>query len=340
MFELVTIVLQKRKFVIVSLIGIIDLLLIALVAPTVQAHRASINAHIRTSHVIQARQGAYSDPDAMASELSQMSDNIGQTSNNIEIEMLRGAMSMASGVTVAEDAIAHGAVATASFTLHGASDCIGFISHTIGDSFACTGRMVGNTVGFISEVSNVSSVIRPMSHTPIPVITKLQKQQAVIIQSGTKGVVVTSINDGTGGACDDDNGNGYYPASWCNAAMDSIATIPYSGDPINRECTSYAYWYFTTIEGHTNFRAWGNAKYWAATSNYPAHAAPAVGAIAVETVGAYGHVAIVQALPGQKYAGQAVPAGYVLVSEMNYDWQGHFRYSYSPLSKFSNYIYP
>jgi surface antigen len=65
-----------------------------------------------------------------------------------------------------------------------------------------------------------------------------------------------------------------------------------------------------------------------------------VGAIAVETSGYYGHVAIVQALPGETYEGQAVPAGYVLVSEMNYDWKGHFRYSYSPLSKFSAYIYP
>jgi surface antigen len=122
--------------------------------------------------------------------------------------------------------------------------------------------------------------------------------------------------------------------------MDSLPTISYSADPINRECTSYAYWYFTAVEGHTGFRVSGNAKYWATSSNYPTHAAPADGAIAVETVGAYGHVAIVQALPGQEYAGRVVPAGYVLVSEMNYDWQGHFRYSYSPLSKFTAYIYP
>jgi surface antigen len=122
--------------------------------------------------------------------------------------------------------------------------------------------------------------------------------------------------------------------------MDSIATVSYSSDPINRECTSYAFWYFTSVEGHAGFRATGDAKYWAATSNYPTHTAPTVGAIAVETAGAYGHVAIVQALAGQKYAGQRVPAGYVLVSEMNYDWNGHFRYSYSPLSKFSAYIYP
>ena len=127
--------------------------------------------------------------------------------------------------------------------------------------------------------------------------------------------------------------------AWCNAAMDSLATVSYSSDRINRECTSYAYWYFTRVEGHTDFRVWRDAKYWSTTSNYPTHTAPRVGAIAVETAGAYGHVAIVQALPGQKYAGERVPAGYVLVSEMNFDWNGHFRYSYSSLGKFSAYIY-
>ncbi len=127
---------------------------------------------------------------------------------------------------------------------------------------------------------------------------------------------------------------------WCNAYMDSVATVSYTSDRINRECTSYAYWYFTNVEGHTDFHATGNAKYWAASTNYSTGSLPVVGAIAVETAGAYGHVAIVQALPGQTYAGQVVPAGSVLVSEMNYDWNGHFRYSYSPISKFSSYIYP
>jgi surface antigen len=67
--------------------------------------------------------------------------------------------------------------------------------------------------------------------------------------------------------------------------------------------------------------------------------APAIGAIAVETGGYYGHVSIVQALPGQSFAGHKVPAGYILVSEMNYDWSGHFRYSYVPIGKFDTYIY-
>lgn len=127
--------------------------------------------------------------------------------------------------------------------------------------------------------------------------------------------------------------------AWCDAYMDTIATIPYSSDTINRECTSYAYWYFTQMEGFTDFRAYGNANQWASTSNYPVHSSPVRGAIAVETTGYYGHVAIVQALPGDTYWGGTVPGGYILVSEMNYDWNGHFRYSFSPLSKFSDYIY-
>jgi peptidoglycan hydrolase CwlO-like protein len=170
-------------------------------------------------------------------------------------------------------------------------------------------------------------------------ISALRRQQAALIQAGTRNVTIPGKSGGSGGACDNGYGNGSYPLPWCDAAQDSVATIPYSSDPINRECTSYAYWYFSQIEGHTDFRVSGNANQWLATSNYPTHAIPAVGGLAVETTGAYGHVAVVQALPGQTYGGATVPAGYVLVSEMNYDWNGHFRYSYSPLTKFGGYIY-
>ncbi len=170
-------------------------------------------------------------------------------------------------------------------------------------------------------------------------IDELRRQQAAMIQVGTTGVRIPPMSGGSGGACDNGYGNGRYPMTWCNTAMDTLPTIPYSSDTINRECTSYAYWYFTQVEGHTDFRAYGNARDWAATSNYPVHDVPKVGAMAVETTGTFGHVAIVQALPGETYAGQTVPGGYVLVSEMNYDWGGHFRYSFSPLSKFSDYVY-
>jgi peptidoglycan hydrolase CwlO-like protein len=167
-------------------------------------------------------------------------------------------------------------------------------------------------------------------------ITALQKQQAAIIQAGTRNVTIPAPSGGSGGACDNGFGNGGYPLSWCNADLDALTVA--GGFP-NRECTSYAYWYFTQIEGHQDFYDTGNANQWLGNSSYPTHDTPAVGSIAVETAGTFGHVAIVQALPGQTYAGNTVPAGEVLVSEMNYDFEGHFRYSYSPLSKFAGYIY-
>lgn len=254
-----------------------------------------------------------------------MADDAGRTANAVEVKMLSGAVSVATGVTHFDKGVEHGAHAAIVFPLHGASRCVAFTAHAIGGGFTFTGRViggsfafvghvVGSTFGFFSGLTHVSSVIRPTDHTPAPTITQIRAQQATIIQSGTKSVSVLSMSLGAGGACDNGQGNGHYPMNWCNAPMDSLRTVPYSSDPINRECTSYAYWYFTSVEGHTDFRARGDAKYWAVTSNYPTHAAPAVGAIAIETAGAYGHVAIVQALSGQKYAGHAVPAGYVLVS--------------------------
>jgi peptidoglycan hydrolase CwlO-like protein len=167
-------------------------------------------------------------------------------------------------------------------------------------------------------------------------ISALQKQQAAIIQAGTRNVTIPAPSGGSGGNCDNGYGNGSYPLAWCNAGLDDLTVA--GGFP-NRECTSYAYWYFTQIEGHQDFQDTGNANQWLGNSSYPTHSTPAVGSIAVETAGTFGHVAIVQALPGQTYAGATVPAGYILVSEMNYDFGGHFRYSYSPLSKFAGYIY-
>jgi peptidoglycan hydrolase CwlO-like protein len=164
-------------------------------------------------------------------------------------------------------------------------------------------------------------------------ISALDAQQAAIIQAGTR-----SIGGGTytSNTCNNGSGSGGYPAAWCDSVQDSFN--PIGGFP-NRECTSYAYWYFTQVEGHTDFQVSGNANEWLGTSNYPTHSAPQVGGLAVETAGEFGHVAVVQALAGQSFQGGTVPAGYVAVSEMNYDFEGHFRYSYSPLSKFAGYIY-
>jgi peptidoglycan hydrolase CwlO-like protein len=165
-------------------------------------------------------------------------------------------------------------------------------------------------------------------------ISALDAQQAAIIQAGTRSV--GSGGTYTSNTCNNGSGSGGYPAGWCDSVQDSFN--PIGGFP-NRECTSYAYWYFTQVEGHTDFQVSGNANEWLGTSSYPTHSAPQVGGLAVETAGEFGHVAVVQALPGQSFQGGTVPAGYIGVSEMNYDFAGHFRYSYSPLSKFAGYIY-
>ena len=164
-------------------------------------------------------------------------------------------------------------------------------------------------------------------------ISALDAQQAAIIQAGTRSVGGGTYTSST---CNNGSGSGGYPTAWCDSVQDSFN--PIGGFP-DRECTSYAYWYFTQVEGHTDFQVSGNANEWLGTSNYPTHSAPQVGGLAVETAGEFGHVAVVQALPGQSFQGGTVPAGYVGVSEMNYDFEGHFRYSDSPLSKFAGYIY-
>lgn len=371
MYEFVDILVQKRRFLIAGFAIIINLLLLSLLSSTLQAHRAIVTARIHTPYVNQVPQS--DGPNAVTNALSQLPDDIGRFTYGLEGGVLKGTMASANSIISLDKAMSYGAYDASMFTAHAVTwyavgnarttgAVFGFGGRIIGDSFLYTGRgiasmfgftgnMVGNTfsagghavsstVGFVGGVTHVSALIRPIDHTKAPTITQLRIQQAALIQKGTVDVSVAAATSGSGGACDAGDGNGGYPMGWCDAPMDSMATVPYTSDQINRECTSYAFWYFTFIEGHTDFKATGNAKYWADTSNYPTHVSPRVGAIAVETVGAYGHVAIVQALPGQTYAGQVVPAGNVLVSEMNYDWNGHFRYSYSPLSKFSTYIYP
>ncbi len=125
--------------------------------------------------------------------------------------------------------------------------------------------------------------------------------------------------------------NGGYPMSWCNASMDSLTVA--GGFP-NRECTSFAYWYFTVVEGNSGFYVTGNANQWWYTANRPVDRTPAVGSIAVDPSGYYGHVMIVIATPGQTYDGRVVPAGYIDTISMNDDWYGHFFAMQRPYSGF------
>jgi surface antigen len=351
MMKFANILLQKRRVLIEGTIAITVILLISLAAPLLQARHASIAAQARASYADQGMQGAGDSPNEVSNMLSQMTNDVGPVTKTMGLKTLSGVVGAVAGVAHFDKNVVHGAYVATAFTsrgigkgaavtAHGIGTGTMFAVHGIGAGFAFTGHTIGNVFGFFSGITHVNAIIRPQDNTPTPVITQLRIQQAALIQSDTTQVSIAPAATGAGGLCDNGNGNGGYPLQWCNASMDSVATVSYTGDRINRECTSYAYWYFTSVEGHADFHATGNAKSWAATTNYSTGSLPAVGAIAVETAGAYGHVAIVQALPGQTYAGQTVPAGYALVSEMNYDWNGHFRYSYSPLGKFSAYIYP
>jgi peptidoglycan hydrolase CwlO-like protein len=183
-------------------------------------------------------------------------------------------------------------------------------------------------------------------------ISKLRSEQAAANASVAKSVKVSvSASSGSGGACDIGSGNGGYPAAWCDAAQDAITDS--NGFP-NRECTSFAYWYFTTQEGQSSFRVSGNAGWWWETSNYAVSTYPdvKVGALGIEPSsslnapvpslhgGYYGHVMVVLALPGTTYngsfphtsaaAGTTVPATDVLVMSMNEDEEGHFMYNLWP----------
>jgi len=150
-------------------------------------------------------------------------------------------------------------------------------------------------------------------------ISALQAEQARINAANSRTISVAA-SGGSGGACDIGYGNGGYPMSWCNAWQDSVTT---SGGFPNRECTSFGYWYFTSVEGKSLYVT-GDAKYWIYTANRPVDQTPEDGAIAVSTAGPYGHIMIVKATPGETYAGVTAPAGYVITISMNDDYAGHF----------------
>jgi hypothetical protein len=355
LFDLVEILQKRRRLIIAVVCIIFNIWLILFCNQILQTHRADITTRIQNIQNTQALP-AYQRNNMNGGSTFAAID---QATGSMEINSLRAVVATSDGIATAQQTTQQAGQATAHAsktaivssgralgaaaigTVRVAGAVVGFTGKVIAFPFVAIGRGTGLVFGgaYHATSSRLTAVIQPKKDVATPVITPQQAQQVSIIQKDT--VEVKPVRPiGSGGACDNGSGNGGYPIEWCSAPMDTIKTISYSGDRINRECTSYAYWYFTTIEGHTDFHVSGNANRWARTSSYPVHATPAVGAIAVETGGYYGHVAIVQALPGEVYDGQIVPAGYVLVSEMNYDWQGHFRYSYSPIGKFSAYIYP
>jgi len=170
-------------------------------------------------------------------------------------------------------------------------------------------------------------------------ITELQAKQAALNLQGASKVTISGNE--RGGDCDGGSGNGGYALASgsmgdvCNAPKDSIldwAAIE------NRECTSYAYWYFKRVAGNSDFTASGDAKYWVTTSNYPVHNWPKANSIGVKTDGQWGHVVIVQAVGPTNYKGVNVPAGQVLTSEMNADFTGKYANNLRGIGTMS-YIY-
>jgi surface antigen len=147
-------------------------------------------------------------------------------------------------------------------------------------------------------------------------IAKLNAEEAATLQSSSRSYSgsIPGASSGSGGACDDGNGNGGYPAEWCNAAQDSLID---SWGMYNRECVSWAAWRRSDI-GRPIPGGWGNANQWAnsaRSAGYTVNSTPEVGAIAQTDAGPFGHVAIVEAIQGSN----------VVVSEMNYDDEGHYR---------------
>ena len=162
-------------------------------------------------------------------------------------------------------------------------------------------------------------------------IGALEAEQAAINAQYAQSVYVKP-SGGAGGNCDIGQGNGGYPLAWCNPPKDSI----YDSNSLqNRECTSFAYWYFTSVEGKS-LKVSGDAGDWWATANRPVDHTPQVGAIGVEPrnqpphFSPFGHVMIVLALPNSSYRGTSVPSGDVLVMSMNEDEQGDFMYNLWP----------
>lgn len=336
LFDLVDTLQERKRLVFIALFVLADIVLLSFCTQTLQAHRSNITERINNSQKTRA-----------VSEYASATEQIHHASVALEVGVLRA-------VVAATDTVANierGVQAAGKAALHTTGAAITATAHGIGYAAHVTEQVItapsvateyGAKYAFRATSGAVrapfASVIKPKNDIIVPVITPAQAEQASLIQIDT--ISFEPIKPmGSGGACDNGNGNGGYPMEWCDAPRDTLSTKA-GGGRINRECTSYAYWYFTEVLGHRDFNVTGDAKYWARTTNYPVHQQPAAGAIAVETAGRYGHVAIVQALPGQTYEGAVVPDGYVLVSEMNYDWCGHFRYSYSPLTKFSAYIYP
>jgi surface antigen len=112
-----------------------------------------------------------------------------------------------------------------------------------------------------------------------------------------------------------DPNHGGYPASWDQAAQDTVLD---RWGMYNRECVSYAAWKVYQTYGHMPF--WGgrgNANQWpgdAAADGIPTGSTPRANSVAISMHGYYGHAMWVEGVSGDT----------IHVSQYNYDLAGHY----------------
>jgi peptidoglycan hydrolase CwlO-like protein len=161
-------------------------------------------------------------------------------------------------------------------------------------------------------------------------ISSLQKDK-----SGAQQALSRSNSGGGSGGNVSGGGTGGYPSYWASAPIDSIID---DWGFWNRECVSYASWYWNDKLGKKWYNTqpgMGSAKYWgqiAATLGYSVSSTPQVNAIAMwPYLGGYGHVAIVTAVNSSNNT--------FSVSEYNYTPASYDERSNIPINSSVYFIY-
>lgn len=203
MMEFLDIVAQKRRFLIAGILIVGDLLLLSLLASTVQAHHVS-NSHTHNGASDFTSENSYDSPNLVANSLSLLMDNTAQAVRLASEHLSDGIVAAATGMSRSTATIKHGVQASTvgtlhgigkgfAFTLRGVGSSVTFVSHGVYSAFGftardlgggvafvgnvvggCTssiGHVIGGTLGLASHLTHVSSVIHPANSTRVPVIT-------------------------------------------------------------------------------------------------------------------------------------------------------------------------
>ena len=118
-----------------------------------------------------------------------------------------------------------------------------------------------------------------------------------------------------------------YPAYYKNGSQTIDKWRMYS-----RQCTSFAAFRLSSVNGFELPGAYGNANEWgyrARREGYRVDNKPAIGAIAWSTAGGYGHVAWVSNVMGDN----------IEIEEYNYDYKGNYNKRIVKASKMTGFIH-